>query len=657
MTIPVASKQDAETFNFFFFGTLMVPQILTRVLGHKGHALKFRDAILPGYVRHCVKGADYPGILPVEASKRLLGRELSEEESSVRGTYVSGLTQTDVRALDVFEGDEYTRTQLSIFTLTPAQSLANLSIDFTTPTTRAYISPTNAQQSIDAHEEGFERTEAWCYCWKDTTDAGVTALDAQVWDFQAFLTDKSHRWTGLPVSNFNDTPQGRDESEYADVDRHRALGGRTFPDQAETASENRWPEFGKGLRKYWKFDPDYINLNHGSYGSPPVPVIAAMHTISDECEKCPDLFMRKTYLPLMNDVRAQLARLVNAEVDDCVMVANASVAANTVMWNIDWQEGDVIVGYSTTYAAVKQTLKFVCDKYQGVTYHEIPLAFPETHDEIVRKTESVLKEYNGGAGARAQRVRMVVVDSIVSLPGVIMPWERIVDLCKEYDVLSLVDAAHHLGQLPVDLKQSQPDFWLSNCHKWLMSHRGCALFYVAKNRQHLIRSTLPTSHYYESAKYPATGEWVFAKQWDWVGTQDMAPMLSVSAALEFRRFLGGEERISKYCHDLAVTGGRKVAEFLKTNVVDTADGELTANMVTVELPLAVSFAENTPEGKKEMARQYDFLLEEMFKAKVFAAVFCHNKKWMARFSAQVWNDVDDFIKVAGVLQAACNRVG
>lgn len=61
--------------------------------------------------------------------------------------------------------------------------------------------------------------------------------------------------------------------------------------------------------------------------------------------------------------------------------------------------------------------KFVCDKYQGVSYHEIPLAFPETHDEIVRKTEAVLKQYNGGAGARAQRVRMVVVDSIASLPG------------------------------------------------------------------------------------------------------------------------------------------------------------------------------------------------------------------------------------------------
>ena len=51
------------------------------------------------------------------------------------------------------------------------------------------------------------------------------------------------------------------------------------------------------------------------------------------------------------------------------------------------------------------------------------------------------------------------------------------------------------------------------------------------------------------------------------------------AALDFRKFLGGEERITKYCHDLAVAGGRKVAQILGTNVVDTASGELTANMV------------------------------------------------------------------------------
>lgn len=51
-------------------------------------------------------------------------------------------------------------------------------------------------------------------------------------------------------------------------------------------------------------------------------------------------------------------------------------------------------------------------------------------------------------------------------------------------------------------------------------------------------------------------------------------------ALDFRNFLGGEKRITEYCHDLAVAGGRKAAEVLGTAVVDTDDGELIANMAS-----------------------------------------------------------------------------
>jgi hypothetical protein len=61
--------------------------------------------------------------------------------------------------------------------------------------------------------------------------------------------------------------QGRDESEYAEVDTYRALGGRTFPDlvkegengkesNAKEVSEDSLPVFGRGMRKYWGFDPD-----------------------------------------------------------------------------------------------------------------------------------------------------------------------------------------------------------------------------------------------------------------------------------------------------------------------------------------------------------------------------------------------------------------
>jgi hercynylcysteine S-oxide lyase len=62
------------------------------------------------------------------------------------------------------------------------------------------------------------------------------------------------------------------------------------------------------------------------------------------------------------------------------------------------------------------------------------------------------------------------------------------------------------------------------------------------------------------------------------GTIDFVPYLSIKAAIEFRHWLGGEEKINEYCHDLAMKGGEKLAEVLGTKVMGNAE-EITLNMV------------------------------------------------------------------------------
>jgi len=47
---------------------------------------------------------DYPGVLPFERARTLFKRDLTLEEKSVRGMLVSGLSDKDMYALDVFEG-------------------------------------------------------------------------------------------------------------------------------------------------------------------------------------------------------------------------------------------------------------------------------------------------------------------------------------------------------------------------------------------------------------------------------------------------------------------------------------------------------------------------------------------------------------------------
>ena len=48
-------------------------------------------------------------------------------------------------------------------------------------------------------------------------------------------------------------------------------------------------------------------------------------------------------------------------------------------------------------------------------------------------------------------------------------------------------------------------------------------------------------------------------------------------ALDFVDSLGGQAKINAYCHELALAGGRRLAEVLGTRVMDET-GELTLNM-------------------------------------------------------------------------------
>jgi len=69
----------------------------------------------------------------------------------------------------------------------------------------------------------------------------------------------------------------------------------------------------------------------------------------------------------------------------------------------------------------------------------------------------------------------------------------------------------------------------------------------------------------------------------WTGTPDWSPILSTLAALDFRKdVLGGEEKIQRWCHNLAIEGGERVAKILGTRTMRNEkeeDGELVPNMV------------------------------------------------------------------------------
>jgi len=87
---------------------------------------------------------------------------------------------------------------------------------------------------------------------------------------------------------------------------------------------------------------------------------------------------------------------------------------------------------STTYGAVSQTIKHLCDRNPALTLEEIEITFPCAHAEIVRKFEEVVSKYNEPAKPsytgepkpmgtdQNKRVRLAVIDTIASNPGYVV---------------------------------------------------------------------------------------------------------------------------------------------------------------------------------------------------------------------------------------------
>ncbi|KAI6025860.1 pyridoxal phosphate-dependent transferase [Pisolithus orientalis] len=411
------------------------------------------------------------------------------------------------------------------------------------------------------------------------------------------------------------------------------------------------PAFGHEMLKLFGFDPKYVNLNNGSYGSLPLPVRVACDSWTTEIESNPDVFIRYKAHLLVDRARERISQLIGADTDECVIVNNTSHGIATVLRNFSFKEGDVLIAANISYGSISKTLKYLGDIPPHPTVLTYNAHFPTTHEVILGEFRQFIQKVKEERDDPHQsRTFIAIIDSITSRPGVLMPWKEMVAICKDAGVYSLVDAAHSIGQeLDLNLSEAKPDFWVSNCHKWLYAKRGCAVLYVPKRNQHIIKSPIPTPVEYHSPQDEGyKGPQEFVKLFEWTGTIDHVPHISPIAALDFRAWLGGEHKINKYTHELAIEGGKYLAQRFGTSLLDP-EGSLTLNMVVVELPIP----EEIQQTSEVVALIQDTLC---IKWNVSAAFFRHNKKWWVRCSAQIYNELSDFHAVADALEDAVAKV-
>lgn len=247
-----------------------------------------------------------------------------------------------------------------------------------------------------------------------------------------------------------------------------------------------------------------LSYNAYNIGTYPKAVQEALHTYQNRAENNPDLWMRREVRPELDKVRGLLAKLINASAEDIVMIVNTTAGMNAVFRSMVFAFGERILHFSTVYASMGSLIQYICDYSKGaVSALVFNVTYPISNDQIVRKFDAFLRETHNPA----QPIRIALIDHITSVPGAVLPIERIIPLLKARNITVLIDGAHAIGQVRINITELQVDYYITNCHKWLYTPRGSAMMFVSKKHQDGIHPAHINSGYFQPSAYQEEFFW------------------------------------------------------------------------------------------------------------------------------------------------------
>ncbi len=374
--------------------------------------------------------------------------------------------------------------------------------------------------------------------------------------------------------------------------------------------------YGAAIRAEWDLDPDFLTLNHGSYGATPRAVRAAQDQWRARLEAQPSRFFRETYPAAIRHAAGALAAFLGANADDLAFVENATTGCNAVLRSLRFQPGDEILVLAHVYGAVRNTVRHICERTGAMAEAAIP--FPRPLPDAI--TEAV-------AAAITPRTRLAVIDHITSASALMLPIADIVRACHALGVPVLVDGAHGPGHVDLDLTALDADWYTGNCHKWLNAAKGCAFLWARRDRQHDLHPVTISHGYGEG----------FLAEFDWTGTFDPSAYLSVTAALDFHARLGGPALRARNA-----TLAFEAANLLAARIGSETGGgnQVSGAMGLVRLP---GITDTTATRARLLALGTDTPVS-----------LIDGTAWL-RLSAQAYNEISDYERLAGLVQQALNE--
>lgn len=301
------------------------------------------------------------------------------------------------------------------------------------------------------------------------------------------------------------------------------------------------------LRRQFLIPADVVNLNVGTVGSSPRPVLKAIFDGFEQTEQMTQAGSEDYPMwgyGAWTEYRKPFADFMGAQVDQMAILRNCTEANSYIANGFDMKAGDQVLMSDEEHGSGEQPWNLRARRY-GVVVRKFVMPKP------AKDAAEILNRIND---AITPKTRIIFISHVSTATGVVMPVRDIARLARSKGIVSAVDGAHVPGQMQCDLNALECDLYTGSMHKWLFATKGTGFLYLRDEAiMDRVWNTIATGGYDDPTRK--------ADRYMQIGSSCIPTLMGLNAAVALANQIG-MDRIEKrhrmladYLHGAMVARG------------------------------------------------------------------------------------------------------
>ncbi len=313
----------------------------------------------------------------------------------------------------------------------------------------------------------------------------------------------------------------------------------------------------------------YLNM---SYGPKPTPVVDEVVRLArlTEMDGTLNPDVQTELWKRYDDAKGGVARLLGADPSEIALTRHVTEGINIVATGMDWRPGDEVIISDEEHPGGSLPWMNLARR-RGVVVRKVRLSYD---------LDSLLEDLDSLIGPRT---RIVSISHVSTRSGFLLPAAEVTEFVHSRGVPIVLDGAHAVGLVPVDVKEIGCDYYSGCGHKWLMAPQGTGFLYVNKDRLDELQITwlgaaTATLFDLENLDFEAKTD---ADKFEY-GTRDLTVYGGLAVAVDMAQEVGIDE-IAARSGDLAARMKRGLADLPGVELMTPMDAMRSTGIVALSV--------------------------------------------------------------------------